>query len=158
MRQLCTVTHSRHPWQAKATPRSDHNRSLRKQLVRVKAARDQAQQGLKAPPSRLRPLERPAQAVAARPQLDVVWLGRHRFLKVRLSWRALCRVLSLLAPALGITQAPCPQTVSTWVLRLSIVRIASARGLRGVPLSQAPFSHGLLWRIDRSIGLGAGKI
>src|SRR5712691_2374012 len=45
-----------------------------------------------------------------------------------------------------------------WVMRLSIVRIESARGLRGVPLSQAPFSNGLIWMIDLSIGLGSGKI
>src|SRR5712691_8911709 len=45
-----------------------------------------------------------------------------------------------------------------WVMRLSIVRIESARGLRGVPLSQAPFSNGLIWMIDLRIGLGSGKI
>ena len=43
-------------------------------------------------------------------------------------------------------------------MRLSIVRIESARGLRGLPLSQAPFSNGLIWMIDLSIGLGSGKI
>jgi hypothetical protein len=43
-------------------------------------------------------------------------------------------------------------------MRLAIVRIESARGLRGLPLSQAPFSHGLIWMIDLSIGLGSGKI
>jgi hypothetical protein len=43
-------------------------------------------------------------------------------------------------------------------MRLSIVRIESARGLRGGPLSQAPFSNGLLWMIDRSIGLGSGTL
>jgi hypothetical protein len=77
---------------------------------------------------------------------------------VRISFRAICRVLSLLAPERGITQAPCPHTVLNWVRRLSIVRIESAHGLRGVPLSQAPFSNGLLWMIALSIGLGSGKI
>jgi hypothetical protein len=43
-------------------------------------------------------------------------------------------------------------------MRLAIVRIESAHGLRGLPLSQAPFSNGLIWMIDRSIGLGSGKI
>jgi hypothetical protein len=74
MRQLCTVKHSRNQWQAKARQRSDHNRSLRKQLARVKAERDQAKQGLKATQSRLRQLASHAQAVATRPQVDVVWL------------------------------------------------------------------------------------
>jgi hypothetical protein len=158
MSQLCKVKHSRNQWKAKAKQRSDHNRYLRKQLARVKAERDQAQQGLKATQSRLRQLESHAQAVAARPQVDVVWLCLQLFLEVRISFRAVCRVLSLLAPALGITKAPCPQTVINWVMRLSIVRIESARGLRGVPLSQAPFSNGLIWMIDLSIGLGSGKI
>jgi len=158
MSQLCKVKHSRNQWKAKAKQRSDHNRYLRKQLARVKAERDQAKQGLKATQSRLRQLESHAQAVAARPKVDVVWLCLQLFLEVRISFRAVCRVLSLLAPALGIKKAPCPQTVINWVMRLSIVRIESARGLRGLPLSQAPFSNGLIWMIDLSIGLGSGKI
>ena len=158
MSQLCKVPHSRNQWKAKAKQRSDHNRYLRKQLARVKAERDQAKQGLKATQSRLRQLESHAQAVATRPQVDVVWLCLQLFLEVRISFRAVCRVLSLLAPVLGITKAPCPQTVINWVMRLAIVRIESARGLRGLPLSQAPFSNGLLWMIDLSIGLGSGKI
>jgi len=158
MSQLCKVKHSRHQWKAKAKQRSDHNRYLRKQLARVKAERDQAKQGLKATQSRLRQHESHAQAVAARAKVDVVWLCLQLFLEVRISFRAVCRVLSLLAPALGLTKAPCPQTVINWGIRLSIVRIESARGRRGLPLSQAPFSNGLIWMIDLSIGLGSGKI
>jgi hypothetical protein len=158
MSQLSTVQHSRSPWQAKATQRSDHNRYLRKQLARVKAERDQAQQDLTETPTRLCQLASHAQAVAVRPQVEVVWLSLQLFLEARLSFRAVCRVLSLLASALGLKRAPCPHTIITWVIRLSIVRIEAARELRGVPLAQAPFSNGLLWMIDRSIGLGSGKI
>jgi hypothetical protein len=60
--------------------------------------------------------------------------------------------------ALGIQQAPCPQTIINWVTRLSIVRIAAARLLQGLPVSQAPFSNGLIGMIDVSIALGAGTI
>jgi hypothetical protein len=158
MSQLCKVKHSRNQWKAKAKQRSDHNHYLRKQLARVKAERDQAKQDLKATQSRLRQLENHAQAVAARPKVDVIWLCLQLFLEVRISFRAVCRVLSLLAPALGLKKAPCPQTIINWVLRLSIVRIESARGLRGLPLRQAPFSNGLIWMIDLSIGLGSGKM
>jgi hypothetical protein len=158
MRQLSKVTQSRNQWKAKATQRSDHNRYLRKQLARVKAERDQAKQALKATQTRLRQLESQAQAVAVRPQVEVVWLSLQLFLVARISFRAVCRVLRLLAPALGIKRAPCPQTVINWVIRLSMVRIEAARGLRGLPLTQAPFSNGLLWMIDLSIGLGSGKI
>ncbi len=44
------------------------------------------------------------------------------------------------------------------MIRLTIVRIDAARTLRGLPLDQAPFTNGLIWMIDISIGLGAGKI
>ena len=76
----------------------------------------------------------------------------------RIGCRAVSRVLSLLALALGLNKAPCPQTISNWVTRLSSVRIQSARLIQGFPLRQAPFSTGLIWRIDVRIALGAGKI
>jgi len=38
------------------------------------------------------------------------------------------------------------------------VRLDAARTVRGVPLDPTPFPKGLLWRIDRRIGLGAGTI
>jgi len=158
MSQLAKVKHSRNQWQAKAKQRSDHTRYLRQQLVRVKAERDQAKQDLKETHTRLRQLESQAQAVAVRPQVAVGWLSLHLFLEARISFRAVCRVLRLLAPALGIKRAPCAQTVIHWVLRLSMVRIESAGGLRGLPLAHAPFSNGLLWLVDLSIGLGSRKI
>jgi hypothetical protein len=60
--------------------------------------------------------------------------------------------------ALGIQKAPCPQTIINWVTRLSIVRMQSARLLKGSALSQAPFANGWIWMIDVSIALGEGKI
>ena len=38
------------------------------------------------------------------------------------------------------------------------MRIDAARPLRGLPLAQAPFTNGLIWRIARSLGLGAGTM
>ena len=158
MSQLSKVTHSRNQWKAKAKQRSDHNRYLRKQLARLKAERTQARQEFKETQTRLRQLESQVQAVAVRPKVDVVGLALNLFLEARISFRAVCRVLALLASDLGIKRAPCPQTVINWIIRLSIVRIECARGLRGLPLAQAPFSNGLIWMIDVSIGLGSGKI
>jgi hypothetical protein len=158
MSQLSKMKHSRNQWKAKAKQRSDHHGYLRKQLARVKAERDQAKQALKATQSRLRQLESHTQAMAVRPKVDVVWLCLQLFLVVRISFRAVCRVLTLLGPALGMPKAPCPQTVINWVSRLSIGRIEAARERRGLPLRQAPFSNGLIWMIDLSIGLGSGKI
>ncbi len=42
--------------------------------------------------------------------------------------------------------------------RLAMVRTPSARLLQGLPLRPAPLSHGLLWVIDSSLGLGTGTI
>ena len=158
MSQLAKVKHSRNQWKDKAKQRGEQQRYQRKQIARLRAERDQAQQALKETQAHLRQLESQMQAVAVRLKVDVVWLSLHLFLKARISFRAVCRVLSLLASELGMKRTPCPQTVINWVSRLSIVRIEAARGLRGVPLAQAPFSNGLLWMIDLSIGLGAGKI
>jgi hypothetical protein len=44
------------------------------------------------------------------------------------------------------------------VIRLPIVRLDAARTFRGLPLEQAPLTNGLIWMIDRSMGLGAGKM
>jgi hypothetical protein len=156
--QFAKGNHSRKQWKGKATQRGDANRYLRKQIVRIKAERDQAKQALKATHARLHQLASQAQAMAVRPKVEVVCLALRLFLEVRISFRAVCRVLRLLAADLGITKAPCPQSVLNWVMRLSIVRIASARELRGLPLSHAPFSNGLIWMIELSLGLGSGKI
>jgi hypothetical protein len=76
----------------------------------------------------------------------------------RLGCRAVSRVLRLLAWALGIKSAPCPQTIINGVIRLSIVRIEATRTRKGWPLSQAPFTHGLSWRLDIRIALGTSKM
>jgi hypothetical protein len=149
---------SRDQWQHKATQRGERERAQRTQHARLRAERERATHALKAMQARLRQLEAQRHGLATRPKVAVVSWALQRFLVARIGFRAVSRVLTLLALALSITSAPCPQTILNWLLRLSIVRIESARRLRGLPLSQAPFSHGLIWMIDLSIGLGAGKI
>src|SRR5256885_4835789 len=158
MSQLSKVKHSRNQWKHKAKQRGDRDRYQRKQIARITAERDRATQALKEAQAHLRQLESQRQGLVALPKVDVVWLTLHLFLVARIGFRAVSRVLSLLAWALGIKQAPCPQTIINWVIRLAIVRIDSARPLRGLPLPQAPFSNGFIWLIDLSIGLGTGKI
>jgi hypothetical protein len=158
MSQLSKVRHSRNQWKHKARQRADDKRYLRKQLTRVKHERDRTTTALKAAQARRRQLERQRQGLAVHHKVDLVFLALQLFFVARIGFRAVCRVLSLLAWALGIKKAPCPQTVINWVTRLSIVRIESARMLQGLPLSQAPFTNGLIWMIDISIGLGTGKI
>jgi len=158
MSQLSKVKHSRNQWKHKAQQRGDRDRYQRKQHAHISAERDRVTTALKAAQARLQQLEAPRHRPVARPKVDLVLLALQLFLVARIGLRAVSRVLSLLAWARGIKQAPCPQTVINWVRRLSIVRIEAARSLKGVPLSQAPFPNGLLWLLDISIGLGTGKM
>jgi hypothetical protein len=158
MSPLSKMKHSRDQWKYKAKQRGERERYQRKQHARLKAERDQATKALKATQARLRQLETHRHGLATVPKVDVVHVALQLFLEARIGFRAVSRVLTLLALALGITKAPCPQTLINWVIRLSIVRLDAARPLRGLPLAHAPFNNGLLWMIDLSIGLGSGKI
>jgi hypothetical protein len=159
MRQLSKVTYSRNQWKHQAKQRGDRERYRRTQDARNTAERHRITQALAASQARQRQLEAQRgqletqlQAQITQPKVEVVLITLPLFFVARIGCRAVSRVLSLLAWALGIKQAPCPQTVITWVTRLAIVRTQSARLLKGVPLSQVPCSNGLIWLIDSSIG------
>ena len=130
MSQLSKVKHGRNQWKAKAKQRSGANRYLRKQLARIKAERDRAKQALKDTQMRLHQLREPSshrgRAAQSRCRLALPRL----FLEVRISFRAVSRILHVLAADLGIEHAPCAQSVINWVMRLSMVRIECARELR----------------------------
>jgi hypothetical protein len=158
MSQLSKMQHSREQWKQKAKQRGDHNRYQRKQIARLTAERNRATNALQETQARLRQLAAGRHGLATLPKVDVVSLALQLFLVARIGFRAVCRVLSLLALPLGINKAPCPQTIINWVTRLTIVRLDAARQLRGLPVRQAPFTNGLIWMIDISIGLGSGKI
>jgi hypothetical protein len=158
MSPFSKMQHSRDQWKHQAKQRGKGERYERREKARIKAERDQFTQALKASAARVRELEARLHGLAIRPQVDVVHLALQLFLEARISFRAVARVLALLALARGIRKAPCPQTSRNWVIRLTIVRIDAAQTLRGLPLAPAPFPNGLLWMIDSSIGLGSGKI
>ena len=158
MSQLSKMKHSRDQWKEKAKQHGKGERYERREKARIKAERAQLTRTLKASQTRVRELEAQLHGLAMRPKGDVVHFALQLFLEARLSFRAVARVLTLLAGALGILKAPCAQTISNWILRLTIVRIDAARTVRGLPLDPAPFTNGLIWLIDISIGLGSGKI
>src|SRR6266478_6534189 len=158
MSQLSKMQHSRAQWKEKAKQHGKGERYERREKARIKAERDQLSRTLKASQTRVRELEAQLDGLALRPKVDVVHFALQLFLEARISFRAVSRVLTLLAGALGIHKAPCAQTIINWVLRLTIVRIDAARTVRGLPLDPAPFTNGLIWMIDISIGLGSGKI
>jgi hypothetical protein len=154
MSQQSKLRHSRQQWKQKAKERAEQNRYLRKELERIREERDCAKQALKEANKPLRQKEaRPATRKAQR-----VWLALTLFARARISFRAVSRVLRVLAHWLGIGKAPCPQTVINWVMRLSIVRMQSVRLLQGAARHLIPFSNGLIWMIDTSITLGTGKL
>jgi len=158
MSQLSKLHHSRDQWKHKATQRGERERYQRKQSARFKAERDRVTTALKATQARLRQVEAQLHGLATVPKVDVVHVALQLFCVARIGFRAVSRVLTLLALALGIHKVPCPQTIINWVIRLTIVRLDAARTLRSFPLSQSPFTNGLIWMIDISIGLGTGKI
>ena len=158
MSHLSKMRHSRDQWKAKAIGRGQAQRDQRKVTARLRARDHQVVKTLGATEARGRQLEAQQQGLATRSKGEVVDLALNLFFVARISFRAVSRVLALLASVVGIPKAPCPQTILNWVIRLAIVRLASARTLRGFPLAAAPFPHGLSWMIDISIGLGAGKL
>src|SRR5712691_4317093 len=158
MSQQSKLRQSRDQWKRKAKERAEHNRYLRKELARIRQERDRSHQARQETQERLRQQEAQGQGLVVHHKVDLVWLALRLFLEVRISFRAVSRVLRLLAEECGITKAPCPQTVINWVTRLAMVRCDAARLRRGLPLRAAPFSNGLIWMMDISIGLGTGKI
>ena len=67
------------------------------------------------------------------------------------------RALAVFAAHGGLPKAPCAQTVSHWVTRLSLVRMQALSAVINTPL-MPPFAKGHVWMIDLSIGLGSGRV
>lgn len=116
------VKQSRQQWKQKATSRADDNRYLRKELQRVKWEREVYKK-------RAKQAELGAQRPALQNRLgkvDLVQVSLQLFVEARIGFRAVSRVLDVLATPLGLTKAPCPQTIINWVTRLSIARLQDA--------------------------------
>src|SRR5882724_9905314 len=111
MSRLSTVPSSRHQWTDKAKQRGDRARYQRQPRARISAERDRVTQALTEAQGRRRQLEAHRQGLVALPKVDVVWRALPLFFVVRIGFRAVSRVLHLLALALGIQKAPCPQTI-----------------------------------------------
>jgi hypothetical protein len=155
MSQKSKLIESRIKWKCKSTQRADENRYLRKELNRVKKERDQLKAKLKG--TQACQSQTQSRGLVILNKADLVFLALQLFLVAHIGFRAISRVLGVLADVLGI-KAPCPQTIINWVSRLSLVRIQSASMLKGLPLQLAPVCNGMIWMIDTSIALGTGKI
>ncbi len=166
MSSLSKANKSRKQWKTKAISRGDESRYFRKENARVKGERDRYKAEAKECKARLKQMEQQNKMPVLCTKTEVVRIALQLFLAARISFRAVSRVLSVLGhypgsgpgQALGLTKAPCPQTIINWVTRLSIARIQHSTPLRSAPLHQDPSDNGFIWMIDISIALGAGKI
>ena len=138
--------------------RGDGNRYLRKENARFKRERDRYKTEAKEYKAELDEMKQQNKMPAIRSKTEVVQIALQLFLTARISFRAVSRVLGVLGHYLGLTKAPCPQTVINWVTRLSIARIQHSTPRLRAPLHQNSSDNGFIWMIDISIALGAGKI
>jgi hypothetical protein len=158
MSQHYRLRQSRDRWKCKARERADEIRQLRKERARLRSVRDRLKEELKDARARQRQVASHNRGAVIEHKAELVFLALQLFLVAHIGFRAVSRVLGVLAGVLGIKKAPCPQTVINWVTRLSMVRIQSASTLKGLPLERAPSCNGLIWMIDMSIALGTAKI
>ena len=148
---------SRRRWQGKAITRGQGERYQRKENFRIKKERDRYKKEARETKKQLeKELRRNATPVCNKENL--VYISLTLFLVARIGFRAVSRVLGVLADYLGIAKAPCPQTIINWVTRLSITRIQNFVQPTGPQFGGNLFSNGFIWIIDISIGLGSGKI
>jgi hypothetical protein len=152
------VNQSRQRWKHKAKSRADDNRYLRRELERLKRERDAYKKRAKQAEAQLGAQPPASPMPALQSKVDLVHVTLELFVKARISFRAVSRVLGVLAAPLGLPKAPCPQTVINWVTRLSIARLQEAFAMPKIPLSADPFANGFIWIIDISIALGSGKL
>ena len=152
------VRQSRKNWKYKAVCRADENRYIRRENERMKKERDTYKKEMMKYKEELERIKRQNKTPVVQNKENLVFIALQLILVVRISFRAASRVLGVLGNCLGVTKAPCPQTIMNWVTRLAIARIDHAPLLPHPQLPADPFSHGFLWVIDTSITFTAGKI
>jgi hypothetical protein len=149
-------------WKEKAVTSKKSFRYQRKEKYRIKNERNQYDSDLQEANKEISRLEGKLRgkegSLVVDHKADLVFLALQLFLIARISFRGVARVLSVLAPWLGLDKTPCPQTVINWVTRLSISRMQHAIPLPAMGPAELLFPNGFFLVIDASIGLGSGKI
>ena len=108
MSEQSKMRQSRLKWKSKAAQRADENRYLRKELARVKKERDRIKKDHKDSLSRLRKLEARSGNIVIEHKVDMVFLSLQLFLVAHIGFRAISRVLGVVAGVLGIKKNPMP--------------------------------------------------
>src|SRR5256885_2878517 len=130
MSQLSKMRQSRNQWRAKAQTRGQGQRDQRQAHARLRLRYHQVTETLKATQARVRQLEAQLQALATRPKVEVVHLALQLFLEARISFRAVSRVLALLAGRPWLPHGPGPPTPLHFVTPLSHLRAGVGRASR----------------------------
>ena len=114
-------------WKVKAVASKKSLLYQCKEKDRIKRDRNQYKFDLKKANNKISRLESELRvkdgALVVGHKVDLVFLALQLFLIARISFRGVARVLSILAPWLGLDKTPCPQTGINWVTRLSISRM-----------------------------------
>ena len=108
MSQQSKIKKSRVQWKCKAAQRADQNRYLRKELARAKQERDRIKKMHKDSLARLRKLEAQGGKVVIEHKVDMIFLSLQLFLVAHIGFRAISRVLGVVAGFLGIKKNPLP--------------------------------------------------
>lgn len=129
------------------------------ELKRIKNDRDKYKAELKDVRQQLDE-ERQKNTLPARIKKELlIYIALSLFLIGHIGFRAISRVLGVLAPYLSIGgKVPCPQTIINWVTRYSLSKIWNYSGPPSVSFEKDKFVNGAIWIMDISIALGIGKI
>ena len=149
-------------WKEKAVASKKSLRYQRKEKHRIKRERNQYKSDLQKAKKTINKLESESRgkegSLVVEHKVDLVFLALQLFLVARISFRGVARVLSVLAPWLGLDKTPCHQTVINRVTRLSISRMQHATPLPAMGPGELLFPNGFFLVVVASIGLGSGKI
>ena len=148
----------RDAWKAKAAQAKASLRYRKKENRRVKNERDKYKRELRQAKRRIKEQEQQKTGLLVSNKTSLVFLALQLFLIARISFRGAARVLSVLAPYLGLTKTPCAQTINNWVTRLSLARMKEVMPPMDLETGIQLFSNGFILILDASIGLGKGKI
>jgi len=148
----------RDEWKAKTARAKASLRYKNKEHRRIKIERDKYKQALCQANLEIKELKQQKTGLSVSHKTSLVFLALQLFLIARISFRATARVLSVLAPQLGLTKTPCTQTIINWVTRLSIARMKQALPPIEIRTGMPLLSNGFILILDASIGLGKGKI
>jgi len=145
-------------WKGKAVERNSDLRYQRKENKRIKKERDQYKQAWRDSEKELEELKRRNRTLSVCDKTSLVFLTLQLFVLARIGFRAISRVLAVMAPRLGLAKAPCTQTIINRVTRLTIVRMKDDLPPVDLRTGITLFQKGFILLLDASIGLGQGKI